>query len=213
MDYLKKKNLINISRGPHPARSGQRAGLRRRSNRAAPLPEPGCHSFRRRRRSRNCRRYSPAARRPRDFSRSRVARPGRAAARHPRPAARSASKTASNPIPTSRCWRRCTSGSGAITPHVRVVLAVGGGSAIDTAKALMVGTAQRALRRIDRAARRPARRSRRTRVKALIAVPTTAGTGSEVTPWATIWDRAAGQETFAASARRRGPRPRSSIRS
>jgi phosphonate metabolism-associated iron-containing alcohol dehydrogenase len=71
------------------------------------------------------------------------------------------------------------------------VLAVGGGSAIDTAKALMVGTASGTFDELIALLAKggvftPAR------VKALIAVPTTAGTGSEVTPWATIWDRARG---------------------
>jgi phosphonate metabolism-associated iron-containing alcohol dehydrogenase len=70
-----------------------------------------------------------------------------------------------------------------------VLLAVGGGSAIDTAKALMVGTQSG---RFDDllallASGKPFAPPRH---KMLIAVPTTAGTGSEVTPWATIWDRA-----------------------
>lgn len=73
------------------------------------------------------------------------------------------------------------------------IVAVGGGSAIDTAKALMVGTASG---RFDELIAQltaggpyvPAR------VRSLIAVPTTAGTGSEVTPWATVWDRAAGRK-------------------
>jgi phosphonate metabolism-associated iron-containing alcohol dehydrogenase len=73
------------------------------------------------------------------------------------------------------------------------LVAVGGGSAIDTAKALMVGTPSG---RFDElvallAAGKPFTPHR---VKKLIAVPTTAGTGSEVTPWATIWDRAAGRK-------------------
>jgi phosphonate metabolism-associated iron-containing alcohol dehydrogenase len=70
-----------------------------------------------------------------------------------------------------------------------VIVAVGGGSAIDTAKALMVGTAGHSFDELVAAlavgsAFVPAC------TKTLIAVPTTAGTGSEVTPWATIWDRA-----------------------
>ena len=71
-----------------------------------------------------------------------------------------------------------------------VIVALGGGSAIDTAKALMVGTASG---RFDELVAGLASGQgfvpQRTRM--LIAVPTTAGTGSEVTPWATLWDRVA----------------------
>ncbi|MBP6018310.1 MAG: iron-containing alcohol dehydrogenase [Burkholderiaceae bacterium] len=73
-------------------------------------------------------------------------------------------------------------------PDTEVIVAVGGGSAIDTAKALMVGSDSGKFSELleglsGTAAFQP------TRLKTLIAVPTTAGTGSEVTPWATIWDR------------------------
>lgn len=69
------------------------------------------------------------------------------------------------------------------------VVAVGGGSAIDTAKALMVGTASgRFDELVDLLA--AGKSFEPASVKPLIAVPTTAGTGSEVTPWATIWDAA-----------------------
>lgn len=70
-----------------------------------------------------------------------------------------------------------------------VVLAVGGGSAIDTAKALIVGTESG---RFDELLTLLATGKPFTppHCKQLIAAPTTAGTGSEVTPWATIWDSA-----------------------
>ncbi len=69
----------------------------------------------------------------------------------------------------------------------QTVIAVGGGSAIDTAKALIVGTESGSFDELlgllsTGQAFVPAR------AKSLIAAPTTAGTGSEVTPWATIWD-------------------------
>lgn len=69
-----------------------------------------------------------------------------------------------------------------------VLIAVGGGSSIDTAKALMVGTASGRFEDLVAAlvAGQPLAPAR---IKTLIAVPTTAGTGSEVTPWATVWDR------------------------
>jgi phosphonate metabolism-associated iron-containing alcohol dehydrogenase len=73
------------------------------------------------------------------------------------------------------------------------IIALGGGSAMDTAKALMVGTASG---RFDElvALLETGKPFEPHRVKALIAIPTTAGTGSEVTPWATIWDRAAARK-------------------
>ena len=73
------------------------------------------------------------------------------------------------------------------------IVAVGGGSAIDTAKALMVGTASGGFDELV-ALLAGGKPFRPHRVKALVAVPTTAGTGSEVTPWATVWDRAAGRK-------------------
>jgi len=69
-----------------------------------------------------------------------------------------------------------------------VIIAVGGGSAIDTAKALMVGNDSNRFDELLAGLTGQAKFAP-TRFKTLIAVPTTAGTGSEVTPWATIWDR------------------------
>lgn len=69
------------------------------------------------------------------------------------------------------------------------IVALGGGSAIDTAKALMVGTASGTFAELMELLGRGGD-FRPARVKPLIAVPTTAGTGSEVTPWATIWEQA-----------------------
>lgn len=69
-----------------------------------------------------------------------------------------------------------------------VIVALGGGSALDTAKLLMVaGDDDRFATLVD--ALDAGGTFRPTRIKRLITVPTTAGTGSEVTPWATLWDR------------------------
>ncbi len=69
------------------------------------------------------------------------------------------------------------------------VIAVGGGSAIDTAKALIVGTESGHFDELL-ALLASGKPFVPARSKQLIAAPTTAGTGSEVTPWATIWDAA-----------------------
>ncbi|MCC6867365.1 MAG: iron-containing alcohol dehydrogenase [Burkholderiales bacterium] len=73
------------------------------------------------------------------------------------------------------------------------IIAVGGGSAIDTAKVLMVGTETGRLDELV-SLRKTGRSFTPRHVKGLIALPTTAGTGSEVTPWATVWDRVSGRK-------------------
>ncbi len=72
--------------------------------------------------------------------------------------------------------------------HGEVLIALGGGSAIDTAKALMVASDSNQFDALLDALGASSAFVP-SRVKTLIAIPTTAGTGSEVTPWATIWDR------------------------
>lgn len=73
--------------------------------------------------------------------------------------------------------------------HCDAVVAIGGGSTLDTAKALIIGTASGTFAELLQLLSQggtfvPAR------AKSLIAIPTTSGTGSEVTPYATIWDSA-----------------------
>lgn len=68
------------------------------------------------------------------------------------------------------------------------VVAIGGGSVLDTAKILAIGVSAEAFSlrgHILGGEPLPARRRAQ-----LICVPTTAGTGSEVTPFATVWDHA-----------------------
>jgi alcohol dehydrogenase class IV len=72
-----------------------------------------------------------------------------------------------------------------LTPFSKI-MAVGGGSVIDTAKAIMAiyGCASDTARVIES----KSYLNNAFRVTAFTAVPTTAGTGSEVTRWATVWD-------------------------
>jgi len=72
---------------------------------------------------------------------------------------------------------------------IEKIIAVGGGSTIDTAKAII---ALSGMLNGDCSAadiiENKLYTNNNSRVKKFIAVPTTSGTGSEVTQWATIWD-------------------------
>jgi len=81
-----------------------------------------------------------------------------------------------------------------------VVVALGGGSAIDTGKALSVLLAAGAPAPLREHLRDGAPLPDRAPLP-LVAVPTTAGTGSEVTPFATIWDHERGVKRSLSDAR------------
>ena len=82
-------------------------------------------------------------------------------------------------------------------PYPDVFVAIGGGSVIDTAKVLAAagGDFSRVRRFLETKTGEEA--LART---AIIAVPTTAGTGSEVTSWGTVWD-AASQKKYSLNLR------------
>ena len=76
---------------------------------------------------------------------------------------------------------------------VPCIVALGGGSAIDSAKALLCATPSGQFDGLLAVLKQGGQLPQGPH-KQLIAIPTTAGTGSEVTPWATIWHQAEGQK-------------------
>lgn len=70
---------------------------------------------------------------------------------------------------------------------VEEVIGLGGGSALDAAKALATRLSSVKGQTLQQVFRNKAKGEWSTRLP-LIAIPTTSGTGSEVTPFATVWD-------------------------
>ena len=68
-----------------------------------------------------------------------------------------------------------------------VIVAVGGGSVLDTAKALAVYADNQDFSYVEGLIKGSVEKSGYS-LHPIIGIPTTSGTGSEVTPWATIWD-------------------------
>lgn len=70
--------------------------------------------------------------------------------------------------------------------NFQAIIALGGGSVIDAAKALCLSLVQETQNPLDALFRK--KEKLQGNVLPLYAIPTTAGTGSEITPFATIWD-------------------------
>lgn len=95
------------------------------------------------------------------------------------------------PNPDMKLLERQASRFGTLTEAPEVIVAVGGGSVIDSAKVFAAARARfTAIRDVLES------RDAGEGLQALptIAVPTTAGTGSEVTCWATVWDNLSGKK-------------------
>lgn len=75
-----------------------------------------------------------------------------------------------------------------------LIIAMGGGSTIDTAKALATIEASGTVEWIADHLKHKVPFPREFQPKPIIAIPTTAGTGSEVTMWGTIWDMVGGKK-------------------
>jgi alcohol dehydrogenase len=83
--------------------------------------------------------------------------------------------------------------------RIELIVALGGGSVIDTAKVLAASGGDFA--RVQRHLLEGAKAAPLPTPIPILAVPTTAGTGSEVTCWATVWDGAGGRKFSLADSR------------
>lgn len=91
------------------------------------------------------------------------------------------------PNPDFVALDRCCAALGALDEVPQAIVALGGGSVIDAAKVLAAGADDfsRVRRFIETGEAEEA-----LAAIPIIALPTTAGTGSEVTSWATVWNKA-----------------------
>jgi phosphonate metabolism-associated iron-containing alcohol dehydrogenase len=71
---------------------------------------------------------------------------------------------------------------------IELILAIGGGSVIDASKFFSVYNDENEYQFVEDLTKRKVIGSSSYKVLPIISIPTTAGTGSEITPWATIWD-------------------------